>query len=67
MSHGVKIDQGDPECPALGLCWCGARFLRATRAAAYDALVTHEQRGHPGERVAAKARWSWRLRASRKP
>lgn len=47
MNTKTRIDQGAPNAPALGLCWCGARFLRATRHAALTALATHEADHHP--------------------
>ena len=44
---GIRVDQGDSGCPALGLCWCGARFLHTTRAGALGRLAWHEELAHP--------------------
>ena len=42
------IDQGARDCPALAICWCGARMLHTTRAGARKRLADHEAIAHPG-------------------
>ena len=60
--HPVKIDQGAPTSPALGLCWCGARFLHTDRLGAHERLALHEVRSHPEVRSAREALRQYRRR-----
>ena len=61
----VLVDQGSPDCVALGLCWCGARYLQTTRRGALARLADHEARAHIGNRHARDALVKFDARAAR--
>lgn len=66
MTARVWVDQGNTDCPALGLCWCGVRFLRLDRAGAWSALASHEADQHPGVQLARPAARTLRRRQLQK-
>jgi len=45
-----RIDQGDPDQVALGICECGQRFLALDRPTALARLGLHEAIWHPADK-----------------